>query len=136
MQRLKKRADFLHAARGVKWVAPAFVLQARQASKTIDQNVPRLGLTASRRVGGAVVRNFARRRLKAAAAQVFPGKARPAHDYVLIARQSTGACHFQVIIDDLDMAIQKVHMRLDKMAANPRLNNEAGHPGRRNSVSK
>ncbi|MHA1523831.1 MAG: ribonuclease P protein component [Alphaproteobacteria bacterium] len=133
MQRLKKRADFLHTARGVKWVAPAFVLQARLAAGIslpyTPQSQARLGFTASRRVGGAVVRNFARRRLKEAAARVFPGKARRAHDYVLIARQTTGARRFDSLIDDLEKALQKVHMRLDRLAARPRL---PGNPAQSN----
>ncbi|MFV2091476.1 MAG: ribonuclease P protein component [Hyphomicrobiales bacterium] len=153
MQRLKKRSDFLHTARGVKWVTPAFVLQTRLANSlgplpcgdtsaplrdagletTGTEAAARLGFTASRKVGGAVARNFARRRLKEAARQVFPGKTRRAHDYVLIARRSIGAYRFSQIVDDLEKAIQKVHGRLDKSAINQTLTGIPDHstPNRR-----
>lgn len=110
--RLRKRPDFLRAATGVKWVAPAFVLQAYQRIPS-DPNGPRLGFTASRRVGGAVQRNFARRRLKEATRAVFAGKARAGTDYVLIARGTTGGHGFDLILADLDRALQMVHKRLD-----------------------
>lgn len=160
MQRLKQRTDFLHAARGVKWVAPAFVLQTRLArprspmhtgagsgiatglqtaawqdpagpEQAEPEGEARLGFTASRKVGGAVARNFARRRLREAARQVFPGKARQAHDYVLIARRSIGTCRFSKIVDDLETAIQKVHVRLDRSTINSKLTGAPSDSNRR-----
>jgi len=122
--RLRKRPDFLRAATGVKWVAPAFVLQAFRRIPP-DSNGPRLGFTASRRVGGAVSRNFARRRLKEATRTVFAAKARAGTDYVLIARGTTCRHGFQLILADLDRALHMVHKRLDatcrlQQAAPPR----------------
>lgn len=112
LRRLRKRSDFLSAAKGVKWVAPAFVLQAVRRMPP-DRCGPRVGFTASRRVGGAVQRNFARRRLKHATAAVFADKARAGTDYVLIARGTTGGHAFQLILQDLDRALHMVHKRLD-----------------------
>jgi len=110
--RLRKRAEFLRTAKGVKWVAPAFVLQAVRR-KPADQAGPRIGFTASRKVGGAVDRNLARRRLKAATGEVFGEKSRPGVDYVVIARRTTGKHDFQLILQDLDRALHMVHKRLD-----------------------
>jgi len=121
--RLRKRPDFLRAATGVKWVAPAFVLQAFRRIPP-DLEAPRLGFTASRRVGGAVQRNFARRRLKEATRSVFSGKARAGTDYVLIARGTTGGHRYQLILSDLDRALQMVHKRLDA----PRRSNLSSTP--------
>lgn len=112
LERLRKRPDFLFVAKGVKWVAPAFVLQARWRLD-LESSAPRVGFTASRKVGGAVGRNLARRRLKEATRLTFPGKARCGTDYVLVARKATGGFDFQSILQDLDHALHMVHKRLD-----------------------
>src|SRR3546814_11103906 len=62
--RLQKRPEFLAAARAHKWAANGLVLQALQRG---DDNGPRAGFTVTRKVGNAVIRNRARRRLKEAA---------------------------------------------------------------------
>jgi ribonuclease P protein component len=92
LARLKRRADFLRvAATGRKWATPGMIVQSRP--RALDENVPaaalRVGFTASKRVGNAVARNRARRRLRALAAELLPGLGRPGHDYVLIARAGT-----------------------------------------------
>ena len=80
--RLKRRAEFLRiAAQGRKFSTPGLVLQALQASLFGEL---RLGFTCSRKVGNAVARNRARRRLRAAAAEVMPEAAAMDYDYVLI----------------------------------------------------
>ena len=83
--RLKRRAEFLRVAGGRrKAVTPGLILQALErpredaAMLNADTNdAPRVGFTASRKVGIAVARNRARRRLKAAAAQVMPRRNDP-----------------------------------------------------------
>src|SRR5262249_45255473 len=66
--RLKRRPDFLRVAAGRRrWVAPGLILQALGRSadgSTADDGPARVGFTASAKVGGAVVRNRARRRLR------------------------------------------------------------------------
>ena len=67
MQRLKRRADFLRLATGARAVTPGLILQmaACPKDKSINESGElRVGITASRRVGGAVARNRARRRLR------------------------------------------------------------------------
>src|SRR5690606_13237265 len=100
---LAKRADFLRAAsRGTKWATAGLVLQACPRSIPKDASGPgqsganvseapaiRVGYTASKKVGGAVVRNRARRRLRALAREVLAVEAAPGYDYVLIARAET-----------------------------------------------
>src|ERR1700685_2313987 len=89
--RLKRRADFLRvAAVRRRCAAPGLVLQAAPIP---DDDTPtselRVGFTASRKVGGAVERNRARRRLKAAVAELMPQHAAGGLDYVVIGRQGT-----------------------------------------------
>lgn len=68
----------------------------------------RYGLTVSRKVGGAVVRNRARRRLRAAACAVLAEHAAPGHDFVLIGRPATVDRPFPALLDDLATALRRV----------------------------
>jgi ribonuclease P protein component len=106
IRRLKRRPEFLAvASSGLKAAAPGVVLQARPRG---DQEPLRVGFTASRKVGGAVVRNRARRRLKAAAEEVLAQRGRLGHDYVLIARSETVRRPFALLLDDLGRALGRV----------------------------
>lgn len=69
----------------------------------------RIGFTVSRKVGSAVVRNRAKRRLRAAAAEVLPDLARPGTDYVLIGRQATPKRPFALLKADLTEAVRRVN---------------------------
>lgn len=121
LPRLKRRGDFLRVAgTRLKWVAPGFILQAgptpaaaRNAASPAEASVcpPRLGFTVSRKVGNAVTRNRARRRLRAAADAVFPDHARPGWDYVLIGRQATGTLPFSRLLDDMRTALVRLPTR-------------------------
>lgn len=107
--RLKKRADFVRAARGARAAAPGLVLQCRPSPETAEPDAVRVGFTATKKLGGAVVRNRVKRRLRAAAARVMPERAQPGHDYVLIGRSGTAARPFKLLIEDLKGALRRVH---------------------------
>lgn len=118
LDRLKRRREFLVvASQGRKWAAPGLILQAmarvedsRSPVTTADvppAEVLRVGFTVSRKVGNAVARNRARRRLKAAAEAVLPSQARAAYDYVLIGRQQTMTRSFPALLQDLETALRK-----------------------------
>lgn len=109
MDRLKKRIDFLRAAKARKSVKRGFVLQARRREDGDAPSHFRTGFTATKKIGNAVVRNRARRRLKEAARLIFPGKAALGHDYVLIARGLTPTIKFDDIVQDLKRALDEVH---------------------------
>ncbi len=68
----------------------------------------RVGYTASRKVGNAVVRNRAKRRLRAAAARILAERGRPGTDYVLIARATTAERPFAALVDDLETALGRI----------------------------
>lgn len=107
LERLKIRADFLRVAAARRSaVGSALVLQC--AARPDQSPGIRVGFTASRKVGNAVTRNRAKRRLRAAAASVLPAQGRPATDYVLIARESTAARPFSALIADLESALRRI----------------------------
>ncbi len=104
---LRKRADFLAiAATGKRWVAPGFILQIGPPKPSSSI---RYGLTASSKIGNAVVRNRAKRRLRALAMQTLP-KASPEHDYVLVARKTTSACAFGDLEGDLIKGLKRLNL--------------------------
>ncbi len=113
MDRLKKRADFLRAARGVRRVTAGMTLEVCPTPEAWARpNRLRLGFTASKKIGMAVDRNRARRRLRAAAAQTLPLYALPGNDYVLVARRGTLGRPFPGLLADLAAALKAAHMRL------------------------
>ncbi len=109
--RLKTRAEFLHVREGARFAAPSLVLQARARGDAApaDAGVARFGFTATKTLGGAVVRNRARRRLKEAVRLVAPTRAKEGYDYVLIARSGTVQRRFTELTKDLERALTKVH---------------------------
>ncbi len=111
--RLKRRPEFLRvAAARRKWVAPGLILQAYQRKPAEPASVPahevRLGLTASRKVGGAVARNRARRRLREAARRLLPAAAAAGYDLVLVARAGTLRRPFAALLEDLRTALERL----------------------------
>ena len=107
LETLKKRPDFLAAARGRRQVTPGFVLQARDRE---EPGPARVGFTCSKKVGNAVARNRAKRRLREIARLVLPTHARPGWDYVLIGRAGTTATRdFAQLQADLRTALAKLH---------------------------
>jgi ribonuclease P protein component len=110
--RLKRRADFLRvAAVRRKWAAPGLILQVaaqpQSESEGAASEAIRVGFTASRKVGNAVKRNRARRRLKALVAEMIANGANPGLDLVLIARPSTVDRPFDELRRDLQQSLQR-----------------------------
>lgn len=104
---LKKRRDFLACARARRSVAPGLILQARARG---DDGALRVGYTCSKKVGNAVVRNRAKRRLRAAAAEVLGTGGRAGWDYVLIGKAgATVERPFAGLTADLAKALERVH---------------------------
>ena len=90
---------------------PGFVLQARRRRGDEAAETPiRVGFTCSKKVGNAVARNRAKRRLREIARAVVPADGRPGWDYVLIGRAgATAERDFATLKADLARALQKVH---------------------------
>ncbi|MGI9373769.1 MAG: ribonuclease P protein component [Hyphomicrobiales bacterium] len=106
LERLKKRGDFLAAARAFSWATPGLVLQARNRD---DQHPPRIGFTVTKKVGNAVVRNRVKRRLREAVRLNMGHHARAGYDYVVIGRKGTIEAKFGELENELVFAADKVH---------------------------
>nr|WP_314074555.1 ribonuclease P protein component [uncultured Roseococcus sp.] len=102
--RLKRRAEFVKTAKaGRRAARDSLVLQA--LARPDDET--RIGFTATKKIGNAVARNRAKRRLRAAA-RLSLGAAPPTGwNLVLIARDATGSCPFPRLLADLDGAMKK-----------------------------
>ncbi len=110
LQILKKRGDFLRAARARRRVMPGFILQGCERSAAEAPEIIRVGFTCSKKVGNAVVRNHAKRRLRELARLVLPSYGRPGWDYVLIGRaEATSTLPFQQLLSDLKRAVRRIH---------------------------
>jgi ribonuclease P protein component len=112
ISRLKRRADFQRAARGARARMDAFALQANRRAQpdgTADEAGPRLGFTVTKKLGGAVLRNRIRRRLKEALRLLSDLETRPDHDYVVMAQGQALGRRFDLLQADLIRAFSLVH---------------------------
>ena len=106
LEHLKHRKDFLRLAHAKRVHSTSFVLQARDRG---DAQVLRVGFTCSKKVGNAVARNRAKRRLREIARLILPRFGQAGHDYVLIGRANvTATTKFTALQDELLAALRKL----------------------------
>jgi ribonuclease P protein component len=106
---LTKRADFVRASHALRQGTPGIHLQARERAQGEAAGM-RVGFTCSKKVGNAVARNRAKRRLREVARQVLPEQGRDGWDYVLVGRHDvTASLPFDALVADLRRALRKVH---------------------------
>jgi ribonuclease P protein component len=117
IERMKTRPQFLAAAKAPSCARGAVVLQARDRAD--DSPVVRVGFTATKKVGGSVTRNRAKRRMREAARMLIPVLARPGHDYVFIARGGAPTRPWDRLLDDVKSALLSLAADSDTPARAP-----------------
>jgi ribonuclease P protein component len=111
VERIKRRQDFIAAAKAVSQPMPGFILQLRQRG---DAETARVGFTCTKKLGNAVMRNRIKRRLKEAVRLNFPTIAQAGCDYVVIGRSAAENRPFETLQADLISAMSKIHLKLGK----------------------
>ncbi|MEE9434637.1 MAG: ribonuclease P protein component [Sphingorhabdus sp.] len=103
---IKKRADFLSANRGKRFVTPGFILLVH--SRRDDSDNIRLGITVTKKVGNAVVRNRMKRRFRVLAAEYLGDRGRAGADHILIGRVKGNEKNFAELRGDFQRALGKL----------------------------
>ncbi|MEM6712818.1 MAG: ribonuclease P protein component [Pseudomonadota bacterium] len=116
LTKLTQRADYVAARGGKRAHTAPFVLQCRQRG---DENPARIGLTVTRKVGGAVTRNHIKRRLRSAIASSEGLGFLAGNDYVLIARAEAAILPFEALTEALKAGLRKLHSDKRQKRAKP-----------------
>jgi len=104
---LRKRADFLAANRGLRIARPGFVLLVRPNGGSGGGKGKRFGITVTKKIGNAVVRNRMKRRFRELLRAALPGEGLPDHDHVLIGREGGVERDFALLRQELSAALAR-----------------------------
>ena len=114
IQILKKRSDYLFAAKGTFFRTRGFHLQAKKREGADETPFTRIGFTCSKKVGNAVARNRAKRRVREVARLMLTDYGRPGWDYVLIGKANeTAELSFADLCHDFKACLSKFHQEAD-----------------------
>ena len=100
---LSRRADFLAANRGLRIARPGFVLLTRPN----ESESMRFGITVTKKIGNAVVRNRMKRRFRELLRAALPLEGLPGHDHVLIGREGGVERDFALLRQELTAALAR-----------------------------
>jgi ribonuclease P protein component len=119
IERLKTRPEFLACAKAPACARGAVLIQARFREEWARDETPlvRAGFTATKRIGGAVERNRAKRRLREAARLLLPALATPGFDYVFVARGGVTSRPWPRLLDDVKSALIRLAADRDRPAS-------------------
>ena len=127
IERMRKRPEFLLAAQARFRSHGAVVVQRRDRAD--GDPAMRAGFTATKKVGGAVVRNRCKRRLREAARALLPLHGVPGSDYVFIARGGTAARPWDRLLDDVKSALLRLAADPDPASAQPAATSDPSRSG-------
>ena len=119
---MRRRADFLSANRGLRVARPGFVLLARPNGG----QGKRYGITVTKKIGNAVVRNRIKRRFRELLWAALPEKGLANHDHVLIARDGAIERDFAKLTQELDKALERAAAGKGDPPRRPRKGNRGG----------
>jgi len=102
---LKKRSEFLFVREGRYQARGGVVIQARENP---DHKRIRVGFTATKKIGNAVIRNRAKRRLRSVCLDLLPQFGELGTDYVFIARDKTAKRPYDALLDDTQKALKNL----------------------------
>ncbi|MDP2354820.1 MAG: ribonuclease P protein component [Beijerinckiaceae bacterium] len=107
---LRNRAQFLNVAKGARFHAASFSLQAiaRKGGEEDGAGPARFGFTVTRKAGGSVERNRMRRRLREALRRAAPLEAKAGFDYVIVARREALGAEFDRLVKELGRAMRLI----------------------------
>lgn len=111
---IRKRADFLAANRGKRFVTPNFVLLAhrRRPDHTIAADDMRYGITVTKKIGNAVARNRMKRRFRALLAECLPDHGIAGVDHIMIGRKTAQESDFAIMKADLEKGLKFLAKKL------------------------
>jgi ribonuclease P protein component len=116
IQRLVRRSEYLKVARARKYVVTkGLILQFETKELEADVKASRVGYTVSKKVGNAVTRNRARRRLKSVVNDVLSSSIEQPLDLVLIGRADTLQRTYDELLEDFRFALKSVRTRQEKL---------------------
>ena len=103
--KITERSDYVKASRGRYIKTSSLFLQK---VKRDDKKIPRYGVTASKKIGIAVERNRAKRRIRHAIKEVLPKYGKNGYDYVVVATTKTNKVSWKTVLNDLEMALREI----------------------------
>ena len=103
--KITKRSDYVKASRGRYIKTSSLFLQK---VKRDDKKIPRYGITASKKIGIAVERNRAKRRIRHAIKEVLPKYGKNGYDYVIVATTKTNKVSWKTVLNDLEKAFREI----------------------------
>ena len=116
VERMVRRSQYLKVARARKYVvSKGLILQFEIKDPNEGGNKDRVGFTVSKKVGNAVVRNRARRRLKSVVNDVLTSSEERSLDLVLIGRASTLKRSYDELLGDFRFALKSARTRQEKI---------------------
>ena len=105
---IKKKEDFAHVFTNGSFLNnKSFTINFAKKSRFVCANSPRFGIVASKKVGNAVKRNFAKRRIKALK-NIFLNFGKNEFDYVLVAKKNLLNERFEILSSQLEETLNKI----------------------------
>ncbi|WCT77849.1 ribonuclease P protein component [Novosphingobium humi] len=125
---MTKRSDFLSANKGLRVARPGFVLLVLPHGAPDAGDIRRFGITVTKKIGNAVVRNRMKRRFRALARELLPEHGLAGHDHVLIGREGGVERDFALLRKELLVALDRARSGRGDAPRGPKTGGRGGKP--------